>query len=65
MTALTAQQAKAIREWATDTFDEAAHAGYIRPPWLPTDDAYEFLEACYRIGMEPCDAAEALFATRN
>jgi hypothetical protein len=65
MTALTTQQAEAIREWATDAFEEAERAGYIRAPWHPTDDACEFMSACYRIGMTPVDAAEAMFANRH
>lgn len=62
---MTNTEARAVWDWATATHEEAARAGYIRPPWTPTDDACEFLEACYRIGMTPCQAAEAMFSTRQ
>lgn len=52
-------------EWTRDVFDAAVRAGYISPPWKPSDGALEMLRGYYVSGLTPEEGAQALFATRQ
>ncbi|MFM0503945.1 hypothetical protein [Paraburkholderia caffeinilytica] len=54
-----------LSEWVRDAFDAAVHAGYISPPWKPSAAMRNTLQSYYVSGLNPAEAAQALFATRQ
>lgn len=54
-----------LSEWTRDAFDAVVCAGYIVPPWRPSDAMQAALAGYYSAGLTPVEGAEALFATRQ
>lgn len=54
-----------LTEWVLVAFDEAVRAGYVTPPWRPSDAMYDRMAGYYRVGLTPWEAAQAAFAVRH
>ena len=63
MSAPSDKQAAKLREWTLAAYSEMVAAGYITPPWSPTDEIAEKLEGYFKAKMTPAEAATAAFAT--
>lgn len=65
MEALDPKHAAILNEWTTDTYDAMVRAGYIGYEWLPTAAIIERLQTYFHAGLEPHDAAAAIFASHH
>lgn len=55
----------AVTEWTLVVFDEAVAAGFVKPPWHPTDGVRAMLHGYYSSGLTPAEAAQAAFGTHH
>jgi hypothetical protein len=54
-----------LREWTLNAFDAAVFAGFIVPPWHPTDGIRKLFHGYYISGLTPAEAAQAAFGVHH
>ena len=65
MDALTEAESAMLFEWTRSALDEAVVAGFVTPPWRPTEEMYARMHGYYRAGLTPSEAAQAAFGTKH
>lgn len=65
MDALTEAEREMLFEWTRTAVDEVVVAGFVIPPWRPTEEMYERMHGYYRAGLTPMEAAQAAFGTKH
>lgn len=65
MTDLSETERAKLTEWTLVAFDEVILAGYVTPPWRPSDAMCDRMAGYYRVGLTPAEAAQAAFSVRH
>lgn len=62
---MSASEQAILSEFGRDVFDAAVRAGYVVPPWKPSNESCSMLHEYLLFGFDAIQAAEALFAVRH